>query len=57
MKRRFYAIISGVVLLVNMQLHAQSKPAEDWFRHAVSVIEQQLAGAAKTFTPGLNPAR
>jgi hypothetical protein len=55
MKRRFYAIISGVVLLVNMQLHAQSKPAEDWFRHAVSVIEQQLAGAAKTFTPGLNP--
>ena len=55
MKRRFYAIVSGVAFFAATQLYAQSAPAEDWFRHSVSVIEQQLKGAAATFTPGLNP--
>ncbi|MCH5719553.1 hypothetical protein [Niabella hibiscisoli] len=55
MKRRFCAIVSGLVFFAANQLHAQPVPGKDWFRHSVSVIEQQLKGAAATFTPGLNP--
>jgi len=55
MKRRFHAIISGIILLVTVQVQAQSGDTRDWFRHSITVIEAQLTRAAATYTPGLNP--
>ncbi|MCF3110030.1 glycoside hydrolase family 88 protein [Niabella sp. CC-SYL272] len=55
MKRRFHAIISGILFLASVQAQAQSGDSQNWFRRSVTVVGAQLTRAAGTYTPGLNP--